>query len=250
MVDWIMKTSISEGKHVIQWTAWTRLDDLDFSDDLALLSHKMKPMKMKTVSVAAAFTAVSLNIHKKRSRILKDNKESINTIMLIGEALEEIESIMYLGSIIDEGGGSNADVKARIGIAKKAFLQLKDRWTSKQLSTNIKVTIFNTNVKTVLSYGAKTSITTTTIIKMIKMKKTNVPEASEVLGLDIHKGKTKVLKYNTENNNPITLDDKTLGDVESFTYLGRIIDESGGSDADVKASISKERAAFLQLKNI
>ncbi|VDO50662.1 unnamed protein product [Schistosoma margrebowiei] len=85
--------------------------------------------------------------------------------MLIGEALEEIKSFTYLGSIIDERGGSDADVKAWTGRANTAFLQLKDRWTSKQLSTNVKVTIFNTRVKTDLSYGAETSITTTTIIK-------------------------------------------------------------------------------------
>ncbi|VDO66130.1 unnamed protein product [Schistosoma margrebowiei] len=54
----------------------------------------------------------------------------------------------------------------------------------------------------------------------------------------------------SENTNAITSDDKTLEDVKSFTYLGSIIDEQGGSDADVKARIGKARAASLQLKNI
>ncbi|VDO74132.1 unnamed protein product [Schistosoma margrebowiei] len=34
-----MKTSTSEGKHGIQWTARNQLDDLNFADDLALLSR-------------------------------------------------------------------------------------------------------------------------------------------------------------------------------------------------------------------
>ncbi|VDP87047.1 unnamed protein product [Schistosoma mattheei] len=34
-----MKTSKSEGKHGIQWTAPNQLDDLDFADDLTLVSH-------------------------------------------------------------------------------------------------------------------------------------------------------------------------------------------------------------------
>ncbi|VDP59111.1 unnamed protein product [Schistosoma curassoni] len=38
VVDRIVKTSTSQGKHGIQWTAWMQLDDLDFADDLALLS--------------------------------------------------------------------------------------------------------------------------------------------------------------------------------------------------------------------
>ncbi|KAH9582356.1 Laminin subunit gamma-1 [Schistosoma haematobium] len=71
------------------------------------------------------------------------------------------------------------------------------------------------------------------------------------LGLSIHKGKTKILKFKAENSNPITLDNETLEDVESFTYLvSCIIDEQGGSDAHRKAGIDKIRTAFLQLNNI
>ncbi|VDO80077.1 unnamed protein product [Schistosoma margrebowiei] len=40
---------------------------------------------------------------------------------------------------------------------------------SKQLSTYIKVKIFNTNVKAVLLYGAETWRTTTTIIKKVQV---------------------------------------------------------------------------------
>ncbi|VDP04154.1 unnamed protein product [Schistosoma margrebowiei] len=39
VTNWIMETSISEGKHGIQWIGRMQLDDLDFADDLALLSH-------------------------------------------------------------------------------------------------------------------------------------------------------------------------------------------------------------------
>ncbi|VDO59508.1 unnamed protein product [Schistosoma margrebowiei] len=67
-------------------------------------------------------------------------------------------------------GGSDAHIKARIGKARAAFLQLKNIWNSKQLSINIKVRIFNTNVKTVLLYGAETWRTTTTIIKMLNVR--------------------------------------------------------------------------------
>ncbi|VDP50041.1 unnamed protein product [Schistosoma margrebowiei] len=34
-----MKTSTSEGKHGIRWTAQNQLDDSDFADDLELLSR-------------------------------------------------------------------------------------------------------------------------------------------------------------------------------------------------------------------
>ncbi|VDO57002.1 unnamed protein product [Schistosoma margrebowiei] len=46
---------------------------------------------------------------------------------------------------------------------------MKNIWNSKQLSTNIKVRIFNTNVKAVLLYGAKTWRTTTATIKKVQV---------------------------------------------------------------------------------
>ncbi|VDP37616.1 unnamed protein product [Schistosoma margrebowiei] len=56
-----MKTTTSEGKHGIQWTDQNQLDDLDFADDLALLSHAHEQMQIKTASVAVVSASVSLN---------------------------------------------------------------------------------------------------------------------------------------------------------------------------------------------
>ncbi|VDP07826.1 unnamed protein product [Schistosoma curassoni] len=124
-------------------------------------------MRMKITSVAAASASVGLSIHKGNSKILKYNTENTNPITLDRETLEDVEFFTYLGSIIDEQGGSDADLKARIGKAGAASLQLKNIWNSKQLSTNIKVTMFNANVKTVLLYGAETWRNTTTTIKKL-----------------------------------------------------------------------------------
>ncbi|VDO66079.1 unnamed protein product [Schistosoma margrebowiei] len=108
-------------------------------------------------------------IHNGKTKVLKFKAENSNPITLDGETLEDVESFIYLGSIIDEQGGSDADVKARIGKARVSFLQLWIIWNSKQLSTNIKMKIFNTNVKAVLLYGAETWRTTTTTIKKIQV---------------------------------------------------------------------------------
>ncbi|VDO84655.1 unnamed protein product [Schistosoma margrebowiei] len=71
----------------------------------------------------------------------------------------------------------------------------------------------------------------------MQTKTASVAAVSASVSLSIHKGKTKVLKFKAENSNPITLDGETLENVESFTYLGSIIDEQGDSDANVKAKI-------------
>ncbi|VDP65909.1 unnamed protein product, partial [Schistosoma curassoni] len=168
VISWIMETSTSGGKHGIQWTSRMQLDDLDFADDPALLSQSQQQMKEKTTSVAAASAAVGLNIHKGKSKVLRSNTACTNPITIDGD-LKDVKTFTFLDSIIDEQGGSDADVKARIGEARAVYLQMKDNRNSKQLSTNTKVRIFNTNVKTVLLYGAETWRTTKAIIQNIQV---------------------------------------------------------------------------------
>ncbi|VDP37309.1 unnamed protein product [Schistosoma curassoni] len=110
-----MKTLTSEGKHGIQWIAQNQLYDLNCADDLAHLSHTHEQMQIKTASVAAVSASVGLNIHKGKIKVLKYNTENSNPITLDGETLEDVESFTYLRSIIDEQGGSDADVRANAG---------------------------------------------------------------------------------------------------------------------------------------
>jgi hypothetical protein len=167
-IDWIMKNSTSGRGNGIQWTLWSQLNDLDFADDLALLSHSRQQMQEKTNILTVTSKQVGLNIHKDKTKILKLNSTSNEPVTLNGGPLEEVQSFTYLGSIIDQQGGTEADVKARIGKARAAFIQLKNIWTSRELSLTTKIRLFNSNVKSVLLYGAETWRTTKTTIRKVQ----------------------------------------------------------------------------------
>ena len=94
--------------------------------------------------------------------MLKVNSNSNEPIKLDEEAIEEVDSFTYLGSIVDKLGGTDADIKARIGKARAAFIQLNNIWKSKEIGRDTKLRIFNSNVKAVLLYGAETWRTTKT----------------------------------------------------------------------------------------
>ncbi|VDP71227.1 unnamed protein product, partial [Schistosoma mattheei] len=133
-----MRRSTCVEKHGIQWTVGMQLDDLEFADDVAPLSQTQQQMQENTTSVAAASAAVGLNIHKGKSKIPLHHTACPGSITIDGEDLEDVKTFTYLGTIIDEHGGSDADVKARIGKARIAYLQLRNIWNSKHLSTNTK----------------------------------------------------------------------------------------------------------------
>ena len=56
-------------------------------------------------------------------------------------------------------------------------------------------------------------------------------------GLNIHRGKTKVMRLNTKYHQPIMLRGEPLEEVDSFIYLGSVINKQGGTDKDVKSKI-------------
>lgn len=168
-IDWIMKTSTDQKRNGIQWTLWKQLDDLDFADDLALLSHTQQQMQEKTNSVTDNSARLGLNINRGKSKVFKTNTTNETPITVQGEALEEVDSFTYLGSILDKHGGTDADIRTRIGKARTAFHQLKNIWGSSEISATTKIRLFNTLVKPVLLYGAETWRTTATIMKKIQV---------------------------------------------------------------------------------
>jgi len=143
------------------------LDDLDFADDLGLLSHTRQQMQEKTNIIATHSASFGLIVHKGKSKILKVNNNTA-PIRLEGEALEEVESFTYLGSVVVKWGGTDKDVKVRIGKARAAFHQLKKVWGSFELPRNTKIRIFNSMIKPVLLYGAETWRTTVTTMNKIQ----------------------------------------------------------------------------------
>ncbi|VDP75556.1 unnamed protein product [Schistosoma mattheei] len=84
----------------------------------------------------------------------------------------------------------------------------------------------------------------------MQKKTTSVAAASAAVGLNMHKGKSKIRRYHTACTNTVTIDGEDLEDVKTFTYFGSIIGEHSGSDEDEKATTGKARATFLQMNKI
>ncbi|VDP81924.1 unnamed protein product [Schistosoma mattheei] len=76
-----------------------QLDDLEFADDLVLISQTQQQMQEKTTSVAAASASVRLNIHKGKRKILPYNTACTNPITIDGEDLEDVKTFTYLGRV-------------------------------------------------------------------------------------------------------------------------------------------------------
>ena len=68
-----MKTESKGKRNGIQWKILTQLDDLDFADDLAVMSHSNRQMQDNTTYLARLSAQVGLKINKKKTKILRPN---------------------------------------------------------------------------------------------------------------------------------------------------------------------------------
>ena len=145
------------------------MEDLDFADDLALMLHTKHQMQSKTDTLDEISKSIGLNIHAGKSKILTSERDTIERVTLRNTPLEIVESFTYLGSIIDGKGGTEADVRTRIGKARTAFANLSNVWKASKISISTKIRLFNSNVKSVLLYGCETWKTTQGVINKLQV---------------------------------------------------------------------------------
>ena len=153
ILDWIMKiAAVNTG---ITWKVFQQLEDLDFADDICLLSDIQTKMQTKIdkLNNIAAKTGLKININK--TKYLTVNEKRNKSFAVNNQDIEKVDKFTYLGSVISEKGGTEEDINARIGKAQNSFSILKTVWNSSSISTKTKLKIFNSNVKSVLLYGAE-----------------------------------------------------------------------------------------------
>ena len=77
-------------------TITTQLDDLDFADDLALLSHNHRQMQDKTSRLETTSARTGLKLNKKKTEVMRINATVNAPITVNGEPLKEVDSFVYL----------------------------------------------------------------------------------------------------------------------------------------------------------
>ena len=162
VIDWIIKITATGRNNGIQWTHWTQLDDLNFADELALLSHNHS--QMQDNFPGDHISRNRAQDQRKKTELMKMNTTANTPVTVGGEPISEVESFVYLGSEVDQQGGTDRDVTARA-----AFVMLKNIWASPGGSSMRTVLcIFNSNVKSILLYRCETWWPTQTMQQKIQ----------------------------------------------------------------------------------
>jgi len=79
VIDWVPKTTMKQLRG-IQWTLMQRLEDLDFADDVSLLSHMVVQVKATRLYNIARTAGLEINVTKARSVQINASQEAPLTV--------------------------------------------------------------------------------------------------------------------------------------------------------------------------
>ena len=168
VVDWIMKTT-TDTPRGLQWTFTKRLEDLDFADDICLLSHNFQQMQEKTDRLHQIAQTTGLTINVKKTKSMRINNAITRSFTIQNEPIEDVSTFTYLGSITSISGGTEEDIRSRIGKARHVFTTLRPIWKNKNIRLPTKLKLFNSNVISTLLYGSETWIHTKALDEKLKV---------------------------------------------------------------------------------
>ena len=153
IMDWVMRHT-NDRRRGLRWKFTSVLEDLDYADDVALLSSRFGDLQDKTDRLVDIAGIVGLKINPHKTKTLRMNHKCTDNIKVEGEGVDDVKSFVYLGSVLDKHGGTQADIKRRLAVARNAFTRLQSIWRSQRFSNKTKLRILNSNVLSVLLYGA------------------------------------------------------------------------------------------------
>ena len=135
------------------------INNIRFADDTTLLAFSEKELQILIDKLAEASEGKGLKINTRKTftMVVTKHKEVPKCrILLNGREIEQVSQFKYLGSIITSDGRSDKDIRTRIGMAKSAFMEMKQILTSKKISKETRLRILKCYVWSVLLYGAET----------------------------------------------------------------------------------------------
>ena len=140
-------------------TAWSftrHPEDLDFADDICLLSHKLNDMQAKADCLVMLACSVGLEVNISKTKALRVNHNNADHIIVNECLVEFVESFCYFGCMITTGGDAKEDVNCRLNKARAAFGRMHAVLASSHISRPTKLRAFSSGVKSILLYGSET----------------------------------------------------------------------------------------------
>ena len=134
-IDWVMwQTTLSQW-WVIRWTLFSTLKDLDFANDLVLVSHTLQHIQENTIRLRMFTQQIVLKISQKKIEMMMLDVPNPSPVKVNGKDLPTTNEFTYLESSVKLVGGEGSDIRNRPNKASNVFRMLNNVWKSSSTKT-------------------------------------------------------------------------------------------------------------------
>jgi hypothetical protein len=153
VMDWVLHEAL-DGKISGVEINGLQLTDLDFADDVLLITEGVEEAQKAINRVQEVGRKVGLELNEQKTVWIANNIGK-DKLFINGVEIERSESFVYLGSLVDAEGGMSGEVERRIEAANRAFWSFRGLWKSKFVSLKTKGRVYAACVRSTLLYGAE-----------------------------------------------------------------------------------------------
>ena len=91
------------------------LKNLEFANDIALLSCRFNDLHEKTERLKKEAARVGLKLNARKGKTLRtDHNKHKRRIVVNGEQVEDVEEYIYQGAIVNKDGGGCGDIRNQL----------------------------------------------------------------------------------------------------------------------------------------
>jgi len=112
-------------KRGLTWRLQESLENMEYADDVCLVSHKYEHMCRKLDDLWKESKKAGLEINSLKTEEIRVNTIVKQRLRLNGEDIKRSSDFCYLGSNVAENGGTSREVSARVQKARGSFSKLR-----------------------------------------------------------------------------------------------------------------------------
>jgi hypothetical protein len=146
------------------------LTDLEFADDITLLSTNLENIQQLLYAVEREALKVGLRINRDKTeylvigKLITSRKNQLLYSLNSSIPLQQVDDFKFLGSLLID---LKKEISIRIALAWKAATNLRRIWKNDLFTLKFKLNIFTAVVESALLYGAETWTLTDTLEKKL-----------------------------------------------------------------------------------
>ena len=122
---------------------------------------------LEEMATVAHQIGLQMNDTKTKYTINRQDKNKLKATALMGKKYEKVESFKYLGTVITSFNNIETEIKSKIAVGNKSYHTLKPVLIKRSISQSIKIRLYKTVIREIVTYRTETWTLTNTAEKML-----------------------------------------------------------------------------------